>query len=147
MAHQTDGFTLIELLTSITILAIVLLVFFGFFGQGLSFSTTTSHKQTAVHLAKETLQAVKESDDKNKIPDSFYSGDEPLESKNYPTNFFSPDCPGCIELNGETFYPAVSPDRSLSEEYGLFPVKVVIYNDPSHKKVLTFTYGYLKGGS
>jgi len=53
--HFSSGFTLLEVLLSFTVLGIILLVFFQFFGQSLAFSTKNETKLQEINIAREAM--------------------------------------------------------------------------------------------
>ena len=58
--HMDSGFTLLEVLLSIAILGIILLSFFHFFGQSLTFSNKNEAKLQAVNIARQAMNELQE---------------------------------------------------------------------------------------
>lgn len=59
--NNEKGMTLLELLLAMTILMIVITVFFQFFSQSASFNNKNEKKLKAINLARETISEIKES--------------------------------------------------------------------------------------
>jgi prepilin-type N-terminal cleavage/methylation domain-containing protein len=58
--HKQNGFTLVELLVSITILMMVLTVFFTFFSNSASYTQKNNEDLQTMNLAKDILEKIKE---------------------------------------------------------------------------------------
>ncbi|WP_066257947.1 prepilin-type N-terminal cleavage/methylation domain-containing protein [Neobacillus drentensis] len=59
LVKNENGYTLLEILLSLSILSIVILVFFGFFIQSAKFSVQSQNKMSAGQLSQEILEKVK----------------------------------------------------------------------------------------
>jgi prepilin-type N-terminal cleavage/methylation domain-containing protein len=69
------GFTLLEILLSITILGIILLGFFQFFGQSMIFSNKNEAKLQAVNVARQVMNELQGRTLNNSIPSPLSSTD------------------------------------------------------------------------
>jgi prepilin-type N-terminal cleavage/methylation domain-containing protein len=73
--QNEHGFTLLEVLLSITILGIILLSFFQFFGQSMIFSNKNEAKLQAVNVARQVMNELQGRTLNNSIPSPLSSTD------------------------------------------------------------------------
>lgn len=108
------GFQLIEVLLSISILSIVLLVFFGFFIQSKTFSAQSQKSSSASQLSQEILQKVRDSNLTSdnahsvKITTANWTETTNLKSANWEILYSKPIIGEfSIEVDNHTYYPRV----------------------------------------
>jgi prepilin-type N-terminal cleavage/methylation domain-containing protein len=143
LMKNEKGYTLLEVVLSLSILSVVLLVFFGFFIQGKTFSVQTQSRMSADQLSQEILEKVKS---------STFQAD--LTVDNWKT-LYPDSSQDQIDTNGEfyliinnqNYYPVAkikqanlqSPNFSDKLTY----IQIEIYTKEKGSKVKKFeTYGF-----
>lgn len=163
-----QGFTLIEILVSITILAIILAVFFPFFSQAMANSVNNQKKMVAFNMAKEILYDFQQHSSNvnftNKGTACMPGGTVEIlpntEKSEFPTNIY----PELLkdnslsdyyyEVNNERYYPDVTicQDSSTEHRLNLYKIHVQVFVYKGNSKVLVADiYSYIdkdlwKGG-
>jgi type II secretory pathway pseudopilin PulG len=141
--RNQKGYLLLEILLSLTLLSLVLTVFFGYFVQSRNHVIQNDSIGTASQLSQEILVKVRESD--------FHTN---LTLDNWKT-LYGTDFTGVINLNNQNFYPEVtieSAETVIKQENLSVPshfldklelITVVIKGDRKGQRVKMYeTYGY-----
>ncbi|MFO1443108.1 prepilin-type N-terminal cleavage/methylation domain-containing protein [Bacillus sp. Bva_UNVM-123] len=125
---SSNGFTLIELLASITLLSIVIIIFFNIFSNSLSLSQKTEEKLTSTNVAEKVLNTLRRTNEENSIP---------LGEHRYEDN-----------VNGKTYYSNVNITQQGKEtELGIKRVHVQVFSsNNSNSKPDSEIYGYIETG-
>lgn len=105
LLKNEKGYTLLEILLSLSILSIVILVFFGFFIQSAKFSVHSQNKMSAGQLSQEILEKVKS---------NFSAVQDDIDGTKKLTNtgwneLYSTSKNGVYSINigNQTYYPQV----------------------------------------
>lgn len=137
------GYLLLEILLSITLLSIVLSVFFGYFIQSKNHVNQTESISAATQLSQEILIKVRDSNFQTNLTlDNFKS-------------LYGSDFTGAISINNRNYYPEVyiqHADLAMKQENTSIPthyldkldyIQVVIMGDRNGARVKLYeTYGY-----
>lgn len=149
---KQDGFTLLEVLVSIVLLFIILTSFFTFFSNSLIFSGKNEEELVSFNLASKTLKIIQDKYE-NTLDQSEYK----IMCSNYPTAYPTElisvlNSSTCYYKENEiNYYPEVTITKQTSAPYSglpvLYVINVKIYNTdvPSNRKLLSETFGYIRG--
>lgn len=138
LIYNNKGMTLIELLASITILGFVVIIFMGFFSQGMLFSTKVEDKLSSINVAEKVLNEAQNNDIE-------YTGEsiviDDLQYREVKS----------IELNGKFYYPYVSQTEEIPKNLHLNRIYVKIFTEKNGKSNPNSTptselFGYLELG-
>ncbi|WML25421.1 prepilin-type N-terminal cleavage/methylation domain-containing protein [Neobacillus sp. OS1-33] len=127
LVKNEKGFTLLEILLSLSILSIVILVFFGFFIQSAKFSFQSQNKMSAGQLSQEILGKVKSSTFQADLTvDNFkelYKDDTSRYQIDTNGKFY-------LKINNQNYYPQVKiiPAKGQNGEFStqLYYIQVEI---------------------
>lgn len=146
--RNEKGYLLLEILLSITLLSIVLTVFFGYFIQTKNHVNENESIGSAAQLSQEILIKVRDSDFQTDLTlDNFKS-------------LYGSDFTGAINVNNRNYYPSVyikHADLAMKQENVSVPthyldkldfIQVVIMGDKNGERVKLYeTFGYKVRGS
>ncbi|WML45561.1 hypothetical protein [Neobacillus sp. PS3-40] len=131
------GYQLLEIMLSLSLLSIVLLVFFGFFIQSRTFTIYTQNKMSAGQLSQEILNKVKNSSFQTDLNTSDWND---LYNENIQGDFY-------IEVNNQIYYP-VAKIKQANLQNSSFPsqlnyIQIEIWVNEKGKRIEKYeTYGF-----
>ncbi len=150
--NNQDAFTLIEVLVSLVLLAIILTTFFGFFSQSMLFSNQNDEDLVAYNLTTQTLNIFEE-----KYQNTLNNTETTIKCDNYPNGYPQElkdvlQTSACYyQKNQKNYYPEITITFQASSKYAGLPPLYVVHvqmfnsNNPSNRKLLSETFGYIRG--
>lgn len=137
LLRNEKGYQLLEIVLSLSLLSIVLLVFFGFFIHSKSFTMFNQNKSSAAQLSQEIVEKVKASSYQTDISLADWNQ---LYDTNIQGEFY-------IKVNNQKYYP-VAKIRQARLQNSSFPsqlsyIQIEIWVDEKGKRVEKYeTYGF-----
>lgn len=147
---NSKGLTLIEVLLSITILFIILIVFFQIFGQSMLFSSKVEDKFSAANIAERILFDADKYLSKTHLNDyanKSCATPAPLKQGHYGIIGLKKDGTRYYyEVNNKKYYPVITICQKENSEdlIGLYRIKVKLYADKENKVFLSELEDYVK---